>query len=886
MTVDAAFSYAKTDHRKKNKLFDFWLQIPYSVRAVTPMQHCRRIHTSNARHPPLVFSPPLQERSMHRPPFKPATRVAAYASAIGMLLAACGGSSDPAATAAATSTTATAPVASAVAPVTIPVVTSTATPTPDSTPAPATAAIEPDPALLGTVVAVPATDAVQATAGVTLSAATTSKVPRVMENLGRGVVVLRKATKSALVSWRLLGLDPAGIGFNVYRSANGATAVKLNGSTPLTAGTNFDDTQSDFTVANTYTVRPVIGGVEQAASGAFTLPANNTIEPVVRIPLKALPGADYATKFAWVGDLDGDGEYDYVIDRLAPFRADNNDYGVGNQFLEAYKRDGTRLWQIDLGPSSTYTYNISPGATTLSMGMYDGVTVYDLDGDGKAEVILKVANGVKFGNGTTFTNADPEQQFIAVLDGQKGTPLATHAFPNNFYAAAGRLGTQLGIGYPDGVNPTIYFWGRNRNKDKSFNDVFASWSWKGGSTITQNWVLPLSGGTSASHQMRIIDLDGDGKDEMATGNFAINSNGTLRYVLPGVGHGDRFYLGKMDAASTDIQGYGIQQDNPSGLLEYYYNATTGKIQWTHSTTAGTLVDVGRGLAADIDTRYPGFETWSFSGVYNGPSGKLTQSSTTAYPWPSQLVWWDADTLSEITEDAVINKWVPTTGTVSRVLTMYHTGAYGYGHNALFIGDILGDWRTEQIMVAKGGTELQIFSSDIPTTVRAYTMAQNPAYRNHMTLKGYLQSPMLDYYFGNGMGTPPVPNIRYAGLGTIPAETAVLAGGSTIKADRNGFNGSGFVDFPTTGGSVTFNYIKGAGANKTVTIRYANGSATARTGVLKLNGVAQNVTFPSTGGWTNWSTLNVTLKLASGTANKISIESNGQGLANIDELTVP
>jgi hypothetical protein len=708
-----------------------------------------------------------------------------------------------------------------------------------------------------------------------------------MENLGRGVVALRKSSTSVLVSWRLLGFDPGGIGFNVYRSANGGVPVKINPEV-MSGGTNYTDSSANLAQDNVYTVRPVIDGVEGAASGGFTLSAHHAVEPAIRIPLSPLPGTDYQTKFVWVGDLDGDGEYDYVLDRLAPFRPDNNDFGQGNQYLEAYKRDGTRLWQIDLGPSSRYTYNISPGATTLSMGMYDGATVYDLDGDGKAEVILKVADGVVFGDGTRFTNADPEQQSIAVIDGLTGKPLATRAFPNYFYAQAGRLGTQLGIGYADGVHPSIYFWGRNRNADKSFNDIFASWSWSGDSTITENWVFPLVGqrGKAASHQMRIIDVDGDGKDEIASGNFMINGDGTLRYQLENVGHGDRFYIGKMDPDSADMQGYGVQQDNPNGMLEYYYNATTGKLQWSHSTTPGNLIDVGRGLAADIDARYPGFEAWSFSGVYNGPTGTLTQASTSRYPWPSQLVWWDADALSENLNGSVVEKWLPETGTDLRLATLYHYGAYIYGNNPMFIGDILGDWRTEIVTMAKAHTELLIFSTDIPTDIRAYTMAHNPAYRNHMTIKGYMQSPTLDYYFGHGMRTAPVPKIRYAGSGTIQAETALLSGGVTIAADRSGYYGTGFVNFPTSGGSVLFKHLDGgAGGVRTVTIRYANGGTAARTGLLKLNGVTQSISFPSTGGWTRWSTMTLELALAPGTANAIALEANGHGLANIDELTL-
>ena len=609
----------------------------------------------------------------------------------------------------------------------------------------------------------------EAAAGIT---ATTSPPPRIMEHLGRGLVAVRASATSVFLSWRSLGLDTDGLGFNVYRSANGAPPVKLNAA-PLSGGTNFTDTTADLTVSNTYSVRHVLKGMEsRTGAGQFVLSANHAVEPVIRVPLAALPGDGYRTKYVWVGDLDGDGEYDYVLDRIAPFDPTNDDIGLGNQYLEAYKSDGTRLWQIDLGPGSRKTYNISPGPTTLSMGMYDGATVFDLNGDRKAEVILKIADGVKFGDGTTFTHADTQQQFIAVLDGLTGTPLATRPFPANFYTQAGPYGTQLGIGYPDGVHPSIYFWGRNRNKNKSFNDVFASWSWTGGATIAENWVLPLAPDSAkeASHQMRIIDVDGDGKDEMATGNFMINSDGTLRYILPGVVHGDRFFLGKLDPGAPGIQGYGIQQNNPSGLLEYYYNGTTGQIIWSHSTTPGNIIDVGRGLVGDVDPRFPGFEAWSFSGLKNAATGALTEPDTTLSPYPTHSIWWDGDLLSEGLNDYKIEKWNPLaprkSNALPRLLTMSQFGARIWDHNPMFFGDILGDWRTEVVTINAAQTELIIFTTNLPTTTRLYTMAHNPAYRNHMTVKGYMQSGLPDYYLGDGMAPPPKPNIRYARAGGV------------------------------------------------------------------------------------------------------------------------
>jgi len=724
---------------------------------------------------------------------------------------------------------------------------------------------------------------------------------RVMENLGRGVVAVRSSATEVFISWRLLGLDPATLGFNLYRSTAGGAPVKLNAAV-ITGATNFTDGNADLTQNLSYFVRPVLNGVEQAPSGTFTLTANHATEPIVRIPLKPVPGAGYSTKFVWVGDLDGDGEYDFVLDRLAPFDPTNNDIGLGDQYVEAYKRDGTRLWQVNLGPNSHNTYNIHPGSSTISMGMYDGVDAYDLDGDGKAEVILKIANGVKFPDGTVFKDSDDTHQYIAILNGMTGNPMAIKMFPLDFNAE-GSLGTQFGVGHfkADG-KPSVVGWLRNRNPDKSFNDIIVCWSWSGGTTIEETWKHLIPAGTAgieASHQMRIMDVTGDGRDEFATGNYMLNSDGTLRYVLPGVIHGDRFHIAKMDQSRPGLQGYGIQQNNPSGLLEYYYDATTGEVLWRHSTTPGTLIDVGRGLAGDVDPGKPGWECWSFQGLYNGPTNTIASSDPALYPYPTHSIWWDGDAGTEGLNDSKIEKWDPahptTTKATPRLLLLSTYGAVISNHNPMFIGDIFGDWRTEVVACNADYSELMIFTTPIPTTMRLYTMAHNPEFRTGMTTKGYMQNPLLDYYMGFGMSMPAAPKIRYAGAATtsssvtLQAESAVIAGGVLIESNHTGFNGTGFLNFPVTGGSAEFSGIDGgAGGPKTISIRYCNGisKATPRTGRLLINGAAQTITFPPTATWDTWATQNVTVTLMAGTGNIIRLESNGQDLANIDEITIP
>src|ERR1044072_256330 len=94
-----------------------------------------------------------------------------------------------------------------------------------------------------------------------LSLFTHAYAQRKMERLNRGVVAVRSGS-SVFISWRLLGLDPSGIGFNIYRSANGGAAVKLNSSV-LTAGTNYTDNAANLTQSNSYYVKPVVNGAEQ-----------------------------------------------------------------------------------------------------------------------------------------------------------------------------------------------------------------------------------------------------------------------------------------------------------------------------------------------------------------------------------------------------------------------------------------------------------------------------------------------------------------------------------------------------------------------------------------------------------------------------------------------
>ena len=107
-----------------------------------------------------------------------------------------------------------------------------------------------------------------------------------------------------------------------------------------------------------------------------------------------------------------------------------------------------------------------------------------------------------------------------------------------------------------------------------------------------------------------------------------------------------------------------------------------------------------------------------------------------------------------------------------------------------------------------------------------------------------------------------------------------------ESTNGGFIGSGYANFSATGGFAQVNNADGrGGGSHAIRIRYALGATASRTGRVLVNGVAQNITFNPTGAWTTWVTQNVTFTFNNGTVNTIRFESNGQDLANVDQIEI-
>ncbi|WP_339299009.1 rhamnogalacturonan lyase [Paenibacillus sp. FSL R5-0623] len=582
---------------------------------------------------------------------------------------------------------------------------------------------------------------------------------RQMEYLDRGVVAVKTGT-GVFISWRLLGTEGSNVSFNVYRDG-----TKVN-ATPITNSTNLQDASG--TSSSKYTVRAVVSGTEQAASAAASVWGNNYLSVPLSVPAGGTTpdgvAYTYSANDASAGDLDGDGEYELIVKWDPSNSKDNSQSGyTGEVFIDAYKLNGTRLWRISLGK------NIRAGAH------YTQFMVYDLDGDGKAEVAMKTADGTKDGTGVVIGDASKDYrnssgyvlsgpEFLTVFNGQTGKALSTV----NYEPARGNVsswGDNYGnrvdrflaaIAYLDGERPSLIM-----ARGYYTRSVLVAYNWRNGQ-LTKQWTFDsnTSGNSGyagqGNHNLSVADVDGDGKDEIVYGAMAVDDNGKGLYTT-GLHHGDAMHLSDLDPDRPGLEVFQVHE-TPSNAGVEFRDAGTGQLIWGVKTTK----DIGRGMAADIDPRYKGAEVWADGSLYTAKGQKLgtTLPSSTNFG-----IWWDGDLLRELLDSNRIDKWNYANNTTVNLLTASGVSSNnGTKSTPNLQADLFGDWREEVVWRTNDSSALRIYTTTAVTDKRIYTLMHDPVYRLGVAWQNvaYNQPPHTGFYLGEGMSTPPVPNIRYAG----------------------------------------------------------------------------------------------------------------------------
>ncbi|WP_221823757.1 rhamnogalacturonan lyase [Paenibacillus sp. FSL L8-0435] len=579
-----------------------------------------------------------------------------------------------------------------------------------------------------------------------------------MEYLDRGVVAVKTGT-GVFVSWRLMGTEGSNVSFNVYRDG-----TKVN-ATPITNSTNLQDASG--TSSSKYTVRAVVSGTEQAASAAASVWGNNYLSVPLSVPAGGTTADGvaytYSANDASAGDLDGDGEYELIVKWDPSNSKDNSQSGyTGEVFIDAYKLNGTRLWRISLGK------NIRAGAH------YTQFMVYDLDGDGKAEVAMKTADGTKDGTGVVIGDASKDYrnssgyvlsgpEFLTVFNGQTGKALSTV----NYEPARGNVsswGDNYGnrvdrflaaIAYLDGERPSLVM-----ARGYYTRTVLVAYNWRNGQ-LTKQWTFDsnTSGNSGyagqGNHNLSVADVDGDGKDEIVYGAMAVDDNGKGLYTT-GLHHGDAMHLSDLDPDRPGLEVFQVHE-TPSNAGVEFRDAGTGQLIWGVKTTK----DIGRGMAADIDPRYKGAEVWADGSLYTAKGQKLgtTLPSSTNFG-----IWWDGDLLRELLDSNRIDKWNYANSTTMNLLTASGVSSNnGTKSTPNLQADLFGDWREEVVWRTNDSSALRIYTTTAVTDKRIYTLMHDPVYRLGVAWQNvaYNQPPHTGFYLGEGMSTPPVPNIRYA-----------------------------------------------------------------------------------------------------------------------------
>ncbi len=537
------------------------------------------------------------------------------------------------------------------------------------------------------------------------------------ERIDRGVIALNVDEQTVYVGWRLFVDDPDEVAFNVYRMDIGFGDYQRINPAPVEESTNFLDTSVLPGHGYNYQITTVVKGEEHEASGqgyVFTRTGNR---PWYSIKLKD----EVTLKRIGIGDLDGDGAYDFVLQH-PDFNVDPYfKPGYWNRSPESYKLDaysskGEFLWRHDMG------WSVETGT------WYSPYMVFDVDLDGKAEVYAKAGKG------------DPREldghvlrgpEYLVKLDPLSGTMLKKQDWiPRDGFDSYNYWSRNfLSVAYLDGEHPSLimqrgtYTQIKTHALDKNLAPV---WTWE--STGAYEKYRGQGG-----HALMTGDIDLDGKDELVIGTAALDHDGKPMWYT-GLGHNDGGYIADIlpDRPGYEIF-YAIETRSPKNGV-CLVDARTGEIIWGYE---GSTVHVhGQGMIGDLTEEYTGIECYAGEAkggekffLYTAEGKRLSDQNL----WGNspRAIWWDADPQKEICHQ-------------NKVIAFQGEEIQKFEGKLLIVADIIGDWREEIVTSLPG--EIRIYSTNIPAGDRKVCLMQNHLYRMAVAdaTMGYYNSPQVGF----------------------------------------------------------------------------------------------------------------------------------------------
>ncbi len=411
---------------------------------------------------------------------------------------------------------------------------------------------------------------------------------RTMDKLDRGLVAI-KTDAGVFCSWRIFGEEYYDVKYNIYRDG-----TKLNAE-PLAVSNYVDATG---TTSSKYTVSAVVRGDEKAQCDAASVWTQKYLEIT---PDHGSLTSTYVPNDACMADVDGDGELEILMkyDNQSEISASYPKGGYNGEYsiVEVFKLNGKKLWWLDFGPNMGDFQNNE-----------QNIVAYDWDGDGKAEAVMRAADGtvIHAADGQTYVIGDATKnyraatgggtnwfmhegaEYLVYMNGETGVPYVTMEYPlkrledgeTNLASAwgdgYGHRSTKhfFGAPYLDGRKPSIFLargiYTRHKmiayDVNPTTHELIERWRWSN-NTAGSAWY------GQGYHNYAVADVDWDGRDEICFGSMVIDDNGH-GLSTTGLGHGDAQHHGDFNPYIHGHEIYACNEDNPDNN---YRDATTSKI---------------------------------------------------------------------------------------------------------------------------------------------------------------------------------------------------------------------------------------------------------------------------------------------------------------------